>query len=139
MVIQINKDIDRYQESVAMGLSPKQLAFSVSSVVVGGGIVLGLYPVVGLTLAVYVAVPCVVPIALGGFYSFNEMDFYEFMSLKLKFAFCNKPLVYESTEGEAAIKDYKQELATAENRKGGTKCGLFEQFIHRWLQGTKEG
>ena len=27
MVIEINKDIDRYQESVAMGLTAKQLVF----------------------------------------------------------------------------------------------------------------
>ena len=35
MVIEINKDIDRYQESVAMGLTAKQLIFSVASVAVG--------------------------------------------------------------------------------------------------------
>ena len=39
MVIEINKDIDRYQESVAMGLTAKQLVFSIASVIVGGGIV----------------------------------------------------------------------------------------------------
>ena len=38
MVIEINKDIDRYQESVAMGLTAKQLVFSIASVIVGGGI-----------------------------------------------------------------------------------------------------
>ena len=31
MVIEINKDIDRYQESVAMGLTAKQLVFSIAS------------------------------------------------------------------------------------------------------------
>ena len=46
MVIEINKDIDRYQESVAMGLTAKQLIFSVISVVVGGGLVFLLYPFV---------------------------------------------------------------------------------------------
>ena len=35
MVIEINKDIDRYQESVAMGLTARQLIFSIASVVVG--------------------------------------------------------------------------------------------------------
>ena len=40
MVIEINKDIDKYQESVALGLTAKQLIFSIASVVVGGGIVL---------------------------------------------------------------------------------------------------
>lgn len=36
MVIEINKDIDRYKESVVMGLTAKQLIFSVASVVAGG-------------------------------------------------------------------------------------------------------
>ena len=41
MVIEVNKDIDRYQESVAMGLTARQLIFSIASVVVGGGIEIG--------------------------------------------------------------------------------------------------
>ena len=44
LVIEINKDIDRYQESVAMGLTAKQLIFSIASVVIGGGLVYLLYP-----------------------------------------------------------------------------------------------
>ena len=35
MVIEINKDIDRYKESVVMGLTAKQLIFSVASVAAG--------------------------------------------------------------------------------------------------------
>lgn len=79
MVIEINKDIDRYQESVAMGLTARQLIFSIASVAVGGGLVLLLYKYIGLTGAAYVAIPCVAPIALGGFYSFNGMNFYEYI------------------------------------------------------------
>lgn len=111
MVIEINKDIDRYQESVAMGLTAKQLVFSVLSVVVGGGMVLLLYRYIGLTAAAYVAIPCVAPIALGGFYSFNGMDFYEYMGKKIEFMFKNKALTYVSTEGEREIKAYEAELA----------------------------
>ena len=85
MVIEINKDIDRYQESVAMGLSAKQLIFSVASVVCGGGLVFLLYPYIGLTGAAYVAIPVVAPIALGGFYSYNGMSFYEVMGKKIHF------------------------------------------------------
>ena len=59
MVIEVNKDIDRYQESVAMGLTARQLIFSIASVVVGGGIVLLLYKYIGLTGSAYVAIPCV--------------------------------------------------------------------------------
>ena len=104
MVIEINKDIDRYQESVAMGLTAKQLIFSIASVVVGGGIVLLLYKYIGLTGSAYVAIPCVAPIALGGFYSFNGMSFYEYMGKKLYFMFANRALTYVSTEGEPTIK-----------------------------------
>lgn len=102
MVIEINKDIDRYQESVVMGLTAKQLIFSAASVVVGGGLVLLLYPYLGLTGSAYVAIPVVAPIALGGFYSYNGMSFYEVMKRKLHFMFKNRPLTYVSTEGEAA-------------------------------------
>lgn len=109
MVIEINKDIDRYQESVALGLGAKQLIFSVASVVIGGGIVLLLYKHIGLTGSAYVAIPCVAPIALGGFYSYNGMDFYEYMRRKIYFMFGNKALGYISTEGEPAIRELRME------------------------------
>lgn len=121
MVIEINKDIDRYQESVAMGLTAKQLIFSVASVAVGGGIVLLLYKYIGLTGSAYVAIPCVAPIALGGFYSFNGMNFYEYMVKKLHFMFGNKALTYISTEGEPAIKQLELEKTEQVKKKGKQK------------------
>ena len=121
MVIEINKDIDRYQESVAMGLTAKQLLFSAASVVVGGGMVLLLYKYIGLTGAAYVAIPCVAPIALGGFYSFNGMSFYEYMGKKLHFMFHNKALSYVSTEGDLAIKAYEQTMNNTGKKKKSKK------------------
>ena len=117
MVIEINKDIDRYQESVAMGLTAKQLIFSIASVVVGGGIVLLLYKYIGLTGSAYVAIPCVAPIALGGFYSFNGMSFYEYMGKKLYFMFANRALTYVSTEGEPTIKVFQLEQTEQVKKK----------------------
>ena len=38
MVIEVNKDVDRYQESVALGLSAKQLIFSAASLIVDQGL-----------------------------------------------------------------------------------------------------
>lgn len=108
MVIEISKDIDRYKESVFMGLTAKQLIFSVLSVAAGSGVVLLLYPYVGLTVSVYVAVPVVAPIALGGFYSYNGMSFYDVTMRKIRMFFMNRPLAYVSTECEAVIKAYKQ-------------------------------
>lgn len=119
MVIEINKDIDRYQESVAMGLTAKQLLFSAASVVVGGGLVLLLYKYIGLTGAAYVAIPCVAPIALGGFYSYNGMSFYEYMGRKFHYMFGNKALTYVSTEGEPAIKAYEFEMNNTSKKKKG--------------------
>ena len=59
------------------------------------------------------------PIALGGFYSYNGMDFYEYMGKKLKFMFSNHPLVYLSTEGDLAIREYQMELlGTGKKKKG---------------------
>lgn len=121
MVIEINKDIDRYQESVAMGLTARQLIFSVASVVIGGGLVYLLYPFVGLTGAAYVAIPVVAPIALGGFYSYNGMSFYEVMGKKIHYMFGNRTLTYSSTEGEPAIKAYELEKVNAAKAKGKTK------------------
>lgn len=120
MVIEINKDIDRYKESVVMGLTARQLVFSIASVVTGGGIVLLLYHYIGLIPSVYIAIPAVSPVALGGFYSFNGMDFYEFMGRKFAMLFANRPLVYVSTEGEEAIRKFRIEEAAekkAEKKK----------------------
>ena len=121
MVIEINKDIDRYKESVVMGLTAKQLIYSVASVVVGGGIVLLLYPYIGLTPSVYVAVPVVVPIALGGFYSYNNMGFYEVTGKKIRMMFANHPLTYVSTEGEAMLMECQQTEVAKNVTKKQTK------------------
>ncbi len=120
MVIEINKDIDRYKESVAMGLTAKQLIFSAASIAAGGGIVLLLYSYIGLTASVYVAIPVAAPIALGGFYSFNGMGFYEYMGRKIHMVLSNHPLVYVSTEGEEAIREIRME---EETRKSAEKKG----------------
>lgn len=137
MVIEVNKDIDKYQESVAMGLTAKQLIFSVASVVCGGGIVLLLYRYIGFTGSAYVAIPVVAPIALGGFYTYNGMSFYDVMRRKFLMMFCNRALTYVSTEGEQVIKAHKLELATAEKMrsnkqksKKGTRVGI-EYSTHK--------
>lgn len=123
MVIEINKDIDRYKESVVMGLTAKQLIFSVASVAAGGGIVL-LYRYIGLTPSVYVAIPVAAPIALGGFYSFNGMGFYEYMGRKMRMLFANRPLAYVSTEGEETIREIRMEEEAGkktDKKKSGKK------------------
>ena len=121
MIIEINKDIDRYKESVIMGLTARQLIFSVLSVAVGGGIVLFFYPLIGMTPSVYLAIPAVAPVALGGFYSFNGMNFYEYMGRKLKMLFANRPLAYVSTENEGVIKEIRVRETEKNSRKNKGK------------------
>ena len=126
MIIEVNKDIDRYKESVVLGLTARQLIFSIASVAAGGGIVLLVYPYVGLTASAYIAIPVVAPIALNGFYSYNGMIFLQMMKKKLHFAFHNKPLTYVSTEGVAEVDAIRQQELAAEKRnkkkqKSGSK------------------
>lgn len=117
MIIEINKDIDRYKETVLMGLTARQLIFSVLSVAVGGGIVLFFYPLIGMTPSVYLAIPAVAPVALGGFYSFNGMNFYEYMGRKLRMLFANRPLAYVSTENGEVINEIRARETERNSRK----------------------
>lgn len=118
MVIEVNKDIDRYKESVVLGLTARQLIYSIISVVIGGGIVLFVYPYVGLTTSAYIAIPIVAPIALTGFYSYNGMTFMEMMKLKLHFSFGNKALTYISTESVDEIRKGQMEGEITGKKKG---------------------
>lgn len=109
MQIEINEDIDKFQESVMLGLTAKQLVFSIMSVAVGGSIVLLTYRYIGLTGSAYVAIPAVAPIALTGFYSYHGMGFMEVMKKRLKFAFANRALLYHSTDNPNDMKKIRVE------------------------------
>ncbi|MCM1159521.1 MAG: PrgI family protein [Clostridium sp.] len=117
MVIEISKDVENYKETVVLGLTAKQLIYSVLSVIVGGGIVLLLYKKVGLTTSAYIAIPAVTPIAMTGFYSYNGLSFLEMMKLKLHFAFGNRALAYVSTEGEDVIRDIRRQEMMADKKE----------------------
>lgn len=130
MIIEINKDIDRYKETIVMGLTTKQLVFGVLSVAIGGGLIWILYPYIGLTFASYVVIPIIAPIALEGFYSQNGMSFSEVMKRKFLYLFQNRALVYESTEGETALKQFisgeknvrkKKSMKLKKIKKGASK------------------
>ena len=118
MIIEINKDIDKYQESIVLGLTARQLIFSIASIIVGGGIVLLLYKYIGLTGAAYVAVPCIAPIALEGFYSYNGMSFMQYWMRKIHFMIGNRTLTYISTESESEIQKYKLQENNTKAKKG---------------------
>ena len=121
MNISINKDIEKYQESVVMGLTARQLIFSIASVACGGAIVLLTYRYVGLTGSAYIAIPVVAPLALNGFYSYQGMSFTQMFKRKMWFAFKNRPLTYISEESEKTIKRMRMEEERLRQNKSKRK------------------
>ncbi|MDE7009534.1 MAG: PrgI family protein, partial [Lachnospiraceae bacterium] len=94
--------------SVAMGLSAKQLAFSILALGSGCVIVFVLYEKIGLTFSCYVAVPIVAPIALCGFYSYNGMGFREVFIRYMRSIFRNKALVFQSSGYRETVLEIKE-------------------------------
>ena len=103
MHIEVNRDLDKFKESIVLGLSARQLIYSIIALALGSGIVLLVYPYVGLTVSAYIAVPIVAPIALTGFYSYHGMTFVEMLKRKLHFSGKQPALKYESTEDEDEV------------------------------------
>ena len=108
LIIEINKDIEKYQESVAMGLTAKQLEYSILALSSGCLIVFLLYEKIGLTFSCYVAVPIVAPIALCGFYSYNGMGFREVFTRYMRSIFRNKTLVFRSSSYREMVSEIKE-------------------------------
>ena len=111
LIIEINKDIEKYQESVAMGLTAKQLIYSVLALGSGCLIVFLLYEKIGLTFSCYVAVPIVAPIALCGFYSYNGMGFREVFTRYMRSILKNKALVFKS----GGYREMREEIRARED------------------------
>lgn len=115
-----------------MGLSAKQLIYSILALGIGCIIVFLLYEKIGLTFSCYVAVPIVAPIALCGFYSYNGMGFREVFARYMKSIFRNKTLVFKSSgyremvleirareeaEKRAAVRKVKEEQKRMQKEK----------------------
>lgn len=115
-----------------MGLTAKQLVYSILALGSGCLIVFLLYEKIGLTFSCYVAVPVVAPIALCGFYSYNGMGFREVFTRYKRSIFRNKPLVFKSSgyremvseirakeeaERKAAVRKVKEERRRSRKEK----------------------
>ena len=115
-----------------MGLTAKQLVYSILALGSGCLIVFLLYEKIGLTFSCYVAVPIVAPIALCGFYSYNGMGFREVFTRYMRSIFRNKTLVFQSSgyremtaeirtkeeaERKAAVRKVKEERKRMQKEK----------------------
>lgn len=130
MIIEINKDIEKYQESVAMGLSAKQLVYSILALGSGCIIVFLLYEKIGLTFSCYVAVPIVAPIALCGFYSYNGMGFREVFTRYMRSIFRKKALVFKSSGYREMIAEIRAK-EEAEKRAATRKVREERKRMHK--------
>lgn len=123
MNISINKDIERYKESIVMGLTAKQLICSVIALALGAGIVLSTYKHVGINSSSIHSNTCSGTIALNGFYEYQGMSFTEMMKRKFRCLFMSPQLTYISEEGEEMLKELqaeelnKQKIADKKSRK----------------------
>lgn len=118
MKIEINSDIDKYKETVALGLNAKQMVFSLLTLIVGIGVVTLLYQFVGLTAAVYIAVPICAPLGMAGFYNYRGMSFWEVNKRRFQYAFRNHALTFHSVnEGESVIREYENKRMMEEKLK----------------------
>lgn len=134
MIIEINKDIEKYQESVAMGLTAKQLIYSVLALGSGCLIVFLLYEKIGLTFSCYVAVPIVAPIALCGFYSYNGMGFTEVFTRYMRSIFRNKALVFKAS----GYREMREEIrAREEAQKRAAVRKAKEERNQMWKERIK--
>lgn len=121
MDIELSEDLRHYKESVALGLTAKQLIFSILALGIGTAIVLLLYDKIGMTVSCYLATPFVVPLALTGFYDYHGLTFWQFAKKMVHFSFFNRPLIYGSTESfeelVAIFTERNQELQKAEQEE----------------------
>ena len=91
----------------------------VHGLLAGGSIVLLTYQTVGLTTAAYLAIPVAAPIALGGFYSYHGMSFYEVTRRGIRQLFFNRTLLYRSPERNET-ENRKKKKRQKKKRRGET-------------------
>ncbi len=116
MDIELSEDLKYYKESVALGLTAKQLIFSILALGTGTAIVLLLYTRIGITLSCYLATPLVVPLALTGFYNYHGLTFWQFAKKMVHFSFYNRPLLYGSTESLEELRGVMLEMRQEEDK-----------------------
>lgn len=116
MSVEINKDIDKFQESVVLGLTAKQLIASILSVLVGGIIVFLTYKSRSYVVSIYSH-------SGGGSNSFKRIlyiqrnELYAGNEKRIQFMFKAKPLLYKSTENAEELKKIAAQIEEEKERR----------------------
>ncbi len=79
MQVNINKDFQRYEEDVFMGLSLRQLLWSGASVAIAITVYFGLQPVLGQETVSWICIVVAAPFAMAGFFQYDQMTIWQFL------------------------------------------------------------
>ena len=77
--VKINKEIQRYQESILFGLSLRQMVFALLAISVAVGAYFGLKPLIGAAEVGWVCMLAAFPFAMCGFFTYNGMPAERFL------------------------------------------------------------
>ena len=77
--VKINKEIQRYQESILFGLSLRQMVFALLAIGVAVGAYFGLKPLIGAAEVGWVCMLAAFPFAMCGFFTYNGMPAERFL------------------------------------------------------------
>ena len=79
MQVNINKDFQRYEEDVFMGLSLRQLLWSGASVAIAITVYFGLQHVLSQETVSWVCIVAAAPFAMAGFFQYDQMTIWLFL------------------------------------------------------------
>ena len=77
--VKINKEIQRYQESILFGLSLRQMVFALLAIGVAVGAYFSLKPLIGAAEVGWVCMLAAFPFAMCGFFTYNGMPAERFL------------------------------------------------------------
>lgn len=111
MEVKINKEIQSYQESIFFGLSLRQFSCSLVAVGAAVGIYFGLKPIVGDEAVSWLCIVCAAPVAVTGFFSYNGLNFEEFVWawLKSEFLLSGKRVFISENIYDELLKEVKRD------------------------------
>ena len=85
--VKIPKELRQHKESIFFGLSLRQFICSVLAVAIAAGVYLGLGKVVSKDTASWLCILLAAPIAMAGFFSYNGLNFEQFIWAFIKSEF----------------------------------------------------
>lgn len=82
--VKIPKEIRQYKESIFFGLSARQFFCTILAVGIAAGVYLLFGPVIGRETASWLCIVLAAPAAMAGFFSYNGMNFEQFLWAVIK-------------------------------------------------------